>query len=380
MPLPTEHLPAERAEPEEVLRQSGLLSRSELIPLTEASPLMQVVVNGWRQIVYANRPYLDFAGLSLEGACGLRPGESLGCLHAQESDGGCGTSRFCRYCGAAKAIVASLGHRSDTQECRISRGPRHRFKSLNLQVWASPFPFQGEQFGMLCLLDIYQEKRLKMMERLFYHDVLNSASGVCSLAEILAGRCTGELRDLAGAIQAASSRLVDQIMAQRDFSQAEDGVLSVTPRPLTTGWMMGQAANLFSRQAALGMPGLEVDRASPDLSFASDPNLLFRVLVNLCKNALEACGEGETARLSASEDGDGVVFSVRNPAAMNEETQTQVFKRMFSTKGSGRGMGTYGARLFTERYLGGQIWFSSSPEEGTEFNVWIPKDFPGKEG
>jgi signal transduction histidine kinase len=39
----------------------------------------------------------------------------------------------------------------------------------------------------------------------------------------------------------------------------------------------------------------------------------------------------------------------------------------------GRGIGTYSAKLITERYLGGSLSFTSSEDEGTTFAVTLPR-------
>ena len=44
----------------------------------------------------------------------------------------------------------------------------------------------------------------------------------------------------------------------------------------------------------------------------------------------------------------------------------------FSTKGAGRGLGTYMLRFLTEQYLGGSAEFSSSEKDGTTFRIRIP--------
>jgi sensor histidine kinase regulating citrate/malate metabolism len=61
-----------------------------------------------------------------------------------------------------------------------------------------------------------------------------------------------------------------------------------------------------------------------------------------------------------------------NRAAMSPEVQRQVFKRSFSTKGKGRGLGTYSMRLLTERHLNGEITFTSDQVSGTTFAVVLP--------
>jgi sensor histidine kinase regulating citrate/malate metabolism len=47
--------------------------------------------------------------------------------------------------------------------------------------------------------------------------------------------------------------------------------------------------------------------------------------------------------------------------------QLQLFQRSFSTKAADRGLGTYSMKLLSERYLKGQVWFTTSLEQGTTF-------------
>jgi sensor histidine kinase regulating citrate/malate metabolism len=58
---------------------------------------------------------------------------------------------------------------------------------------------------------------------------------------------------------------------------------------------------------------------------------------------------------------------------ISREVQLQLFKRSFSTKGAGRGIGTYSMKLLGEKYLKGKVWFQSSPEKGTTFFIAIPQ-------
>jgi sensor histidine kinase regulating citrate/malate metabolism len=54
----------------------------------------------------------------------------------------------------------------------------------------------------------------------------------------------------------------------------------------------------------------------------------------------------------------------------------QLFQRSFSTKGNGRGIGTYSIKLLTENYLKGKVSFFSNEEEGTVFSIELNKLFP----
>jgi len=61
---------------------------------------------------------------------------------------------------------------------------------------------------------------------------------------------------------------------------------------------------------------------------------------------------------------------------MPKEIQLQLFKRSFSTKGIGRGIGTYSMKLFGEKYLKGRVGFESTEENGTTFFIEIPQVHP----
>ena len=67
-----------------------------------------------------------------------------------------------------------------------------------------------------------------------------------------------------------------------------------------------------------------------------------------------------------------MVFWVHNPGHMDPSVQHQVFRRFFSTKGPGRGLGTYSIKLLAEEYLGGRVSLDSSPERGTTFVLSLP--------
>ena len=112
-----------------------------------------------------------------------------------------------------------------------------------------------------------------------------------------------------------------------------------------------------------------------ELHFKSDPVLLGRVLINLLKNALEAEEPGAVITLGCRQTEGRIEFWVQNPRVMPREVQFQLFHRSFSTKGENRGLGTYGAKLLTERYLGGELTFTSQDGQGTVFKVSLPLNY-----
>jgi len=117
-----------------------------------------------------------------------------------------------------------------------------------------------------------------------------------------------------------------------------------------------------------------IDDEVLSITISSDEVLLKRVLINMLKNALEATLAGAEIVLNCSDDEGFVIFTVHNHGFMPPAVQAQVFQRSFSTKGIGRGLGTYSIKLLTERYLKGTVGFTTSAEKGTTFFVRIPKE------
>ena len=93
----------------------------------------------------------------------------------------------------------------------------------------------------------------------------------------------------------------------------------------------------------------------------------------MIKNAIEASDKESQITISASGDKKNVLLVVHNEGYMPEEIQAKIFKRSFSTKGKGRGLGTYSMKLFTEKYLNGMISFKSLEKLGTSFLVSLPR-------
>jgi len=96
------------------------------------------------------------------------------------------------------------------------------------------------------------------------------------------------------------------------------------------------------------------------------------VINNMIKNALEAIVREGRITIECIKNPEGIVIRVHNPGIMSDTVKKQVFQRSFSTKGKGRGLGTYSMKLLGERYLGGKISFTTSKKKGTMFSLELP--------
>ncbi|MBN1643205.1 MAG: hypothetical protein JW856_00065, partial [Dehalococcoidales bacterium] len=223
--LPTKFLPAIRSLPAEIKIESDNLAKIPFIQIIlDGIPVAVMMLNKNRQIVLANKAVLGISNLQdIKNVPGLRPGELFGCIHSRETEGGCGTTEFCRVCGAANAILSSQEGKQDVKECRISIDGGD---ALDLRVWATPFNVSGEDFTLFSIMDITDEKRRRLLERVFFHDIMNSLSAVRAMAEILKDAPPEDTSEVSDIIFQASERAINTIASQRELTAAENGELT----------------------------------------------------------------------------------------------------------------------------------------------------------
>ncbi|MFA6234249.1 MAG: HAMP domain-containing sensor histidine kinase [Bacteroidota bacterium] len=352
-----------------------------LRPMLEAFPTLAVVLGRHRQILMYNGLFDEAIPHSDDDLLlGMRLGNSVGCEIAASSPSGCGTGKECRMCGAVLAMLEAQAGKNAVQECSIAVRDQDGLHTLEFRVVAIPMNLADENVTILSLVDISNENRRKALERVFFHDILNTASGVRSVADLLRILNGEEREELVDDLDGLSNQLIEEIRSQRDILSAEHGDLHADFQALSSTDILSHVLALYRFHYLSKDRQFQAVNNAEGQIFESEPTIISRVLGNLAKNALEASAPGDsvTVRCDLIDD-DSICFSVHNPAVMPQDVQLQIFKRSFSTKGSGRGLGTYSARLLTERYLGGKIAFHSADGDGTTFFVTlpcIPKNLP----
>jgi len=368
----TEFAPAERSNKSETEYQSKLASAVEHLQyFFNSMPDVFLVLNKNRQIVLGNKTALHVLEVKdLTSILGLRPGEALGCENASKSEGGCGTTIFCKYCGAVNAILSGLKGEEDYQECHITQKSGG---TLDFRAYTLGTKYDGEQFCALIMTDISSEKRKNALERVFFHDIVNSLGALRVFAELLKEAPDPQkAEEISNDIYGLTNRILDEVNAQRDLIKAENDELSIHPTPVSSLGLLHEVRGTYEKHDLAIGRDIVVDPGAEEVELTSDKTLLRRVLGNMVKNALEASASGETITLCCTGDGEGVQFSVHNPGSIPDETQLEIFKPYFSTKDSARGLGTYSMRLLSERYLNGSVSFSTSEAEGTTFFTRYP--------
>lgn len=371
--IATRFAPSERADERVLRQQSKILSdQSLLIDVLNAVSTLLVILNKERQIVFGNKAFLDLLEVDgLKDITSLRVGEVMRCEHANKTEGGCGTTDFCRMCGAVNAMLSAQQGNTEVQECRISQ--ENGGKAFDLRVMASPFHLDEEEFTMFSILDIADEKRKDVLERIFMHDLLNTAGGLRGFSSLLTTASEDDLNRYSVVVNSLANKLVDEIEAHKQLMQAENEGLEIQVVPIHTLELLKGIQETFVNHEVAKDRKIIIDPEAGDHIIFSDHSLLRRVIGNMCKNALEAIEPGDTVTLTCHKREDKIRFSVLNPGEIPQEVGLQIFQRSFSTKGSGRGLGTYGVKLLSEQYLNGKVGFTTSPVEGTVFYGEYPE-------
>jgi len=364
---------AKRSSPPEITAQVRIFESGLLRDVLDASSAFMVVLNRNREIVFCNRAALSLAAAaSLPAVLGLRLGEAFHCVHAAQSPDGCGTTEFCQTCGVMRAALD--GPRADTSrwEWRILRSVNGAEETCDLMVTSSPIE-NREGFVVCTLADFSQQKRQQATERLFFHDILNVASGLKGCASLLRDELEGGTgAELASMSDQCAAELLSKIHSQQQLSQAEAGQLSITPEPVGTLELVRAAVAQRRDQTESKERTILVDPLSEDLWMETDRAILSRVLDDMLKNALALTQPGGTVTIGCEATQGGIEFSVHNPGVIPRAERSQIFQRSSSANGSGRVPATYSMKLLTEQYLGGTVRFQSTPLHGTRFIARYP--------
>ncbi len=105
---------------------------------------------------------------------------------------------------------------------------------------------------------------------------------------------------------------------------------------------------------------------------AADAEQLQAAVVNLLRNALDACSAGDEVLLSSRRESDGALLQVTDTGSgMSADVLRDAFTPYFSTKKTGTGLGLAMVRRTTEEH-GGTLDVSSEPGKGTQFSIRLP--------
>ena len=364
----------ERVDTREIERlHTKVSNHQELVKIIDDMPIWILILNKTRQTVFFNKKLSDDLSITDKWEIlGNRPGEIFSCQHAWTNTAGCGTSDFCKYCGAVKSIRNSHFGKKDVQECRLLINNNKQISAIDLEVSSSPLLIDANQLTLFSILDTSALHKSLYIEKTFLHDIRNTAAAIVSNTELISSEDDPDLKDeLIRLLAPTAHQLIEEINAQQEIRSADLGEWEATSKTISSLKIIDDVIATCNHYILDS--DITINTRIDDFDLNTEEVLLKRVLINMLKNAIEASQDGDVINIQGKNLNDvSVLFSVHNRQYIPEEIRLQLFHRSFSTKGNNRGMGTYSIKMITENYLQGKVIVQSDKECGTLFSIIIP--------
>lgn len=176
--------------------------------------------------------------------------------------------------------------------------------------------------------------------------------------------------------QKFSVSLVDQINTlsniATEFSNfAKMPVTSVTSINMNS--VVDEVLTLFSGYSNIKLS--YINSCGSGTSVDGDREQLFRVFVNLVKNAVQSIEKGKKGEISINLSCSEKIVTIiieDNGRGIPDEVQPKLFSPNFTTKSGGMGLGLAIVKGIIEN-TGGKIWFETTLGVGTKFFIELPK-------
>lgn len=345
-----------------------------LSQIMDAYPHISAILDQNRRIILSNQHLVNAAGLeNLESIVQERLGDVMNCIHHDEK-GGCGLSDSCRLCNIVNTIIESqVKKRKVSRECRVTTRSDGKLVFHDFQVTCSPIHLRDKSYTLLNLVDISSEKRNQMLENLFFHDILNRLGGLTGIIQMIKSENTQpDLNEYIDVLDTIGELVIEDIQIQRFLKAAENANLILNVREHSSLEVVESVRKQIAYSPVMKSRKIELSTTCEDFTLRTDSALLKRILLNMTKNAAEAIDDHGTITIGCHLTGNSASFRVNNKGIIPEDVRYQIFQRSFSTKGHGRGLGTYSMKLFGENYLKGKVYFHSEEPKGTTFYIDLP--------
>ena len=239
-----------------------------------------------------------------------------------------------------------------------------------------------EKAEQLALSSKYKSEFLANMS----HELRTPLNSLLILAKLLTdnedGRLTERQVEYASTIHAAGSDLLSLINDILDLSKVEAGKMEIRPAPLALVAVQEYVDRSFrpvaeAKELAFD---IELEEGLPP-TVTTDEQRLQQVIKNLLSNAFKFTKRGGvTLRISPAAD-ERIAFSVADTGMGIPQDKLRIIFEAFqqgeggtSRKHGGTGLGLSISREIA-RLLGGELGVSSIAGEGSEFTLYLPRDY-----
>lgn len=211
--------------------------------------------------------------------------------------------------------------------------------------------------------------------RVLTHEIMNSIAPIISLSETVTERAESNgmnERDYAIMLQAIrtihrrSKGLLDFVENYRKLTRI--------PAPTMQSFPVSALFDDMHKLVPAGNINFVYSIKPDGLKLYADRGMIEQVLINLLKNAVEACSDSFSPEVRVEafrREGMIVITITDNGSGIVPEALDKVFVPFFTTKPGGSGIGLSVCRQIMNRH-GGNITVASEVEKGTVFTIQFP--------
>lgn len=357
-------------------QQKAIEVNKLLIQSLNGMNIFVIILNKNREIIFMNNKLQNALNILPQEAIGLRPGKLLKCRYADVSEQGCGYAKQCTLCEAKNLVVEAINTGNSTEgvvSIVSAIGGLERTSTFEEKV--TILEVDKEKYYMLAFVDKSLEVERYNMERIFFHDILNTATSLYSAIELL--KMDNEKfrdDDEFQIIERVIKNIVDEIEYQRNITRAERDDLLTTIIHFNLVELCKDVTELMEKDKRFHNIPINIVIEDEISTIYTDKTLLRRILINLLKNALEESKPDQTVTVKVVQQERVSAISIHNDEPMPEYIKRNIFEKGHSKKGLGRGFGTYGSKLLLNKYMNGDLTFISSEDEGTTFTITIKRE------
>ena len=214
------------------------------------------------------------------------------------------------------------------------------------------------------------------------HELRTPLNSIIGFSELLHEQAYGELSEkqlrAVGNISKSGKHLLHLINDILDLSKVEAGKLELNYKDFDLAAKLNAIQNLLSPIADRKNIRIEIDMDSEVKSIRADEDRFIQIMYNLVDNAIKFSYENSIVKIRVRKKENMVEITVKDTGiGIKAEDHNKIFKPFsqvdsFSSKKSkGTGLGLSLVKQIVNLH-GGDVWFRSSPEEGSTFAFTIP--------
>lgn len=258
-----------------------------------------------------------------------------------------------------------------------------RQESIEVLISDTVFRVEKESFKLIVLQNIEdtlnrtESEAWKKLLSVMTHEIMNSIAPISSLAETLQTNIVmvqndpndnsldlNDLNDGISSIKKRSEGLMKFAKTYRSLNK----ITQISREKITTEELFKDIGDLMKPTLAQEKVNLTFEQEIPNLFLEIDTYLIEQVLINLIKNAIEACDDQLDAQITVSagrtNKGSLQIKVLDNGKGIPQEVMENIFVPFFSTKKTGSGIGLSLSKQIMTLHSG-KIQVESRVGEGT---------------